>query len=184
VDFTPADMDGIGRQLDAHVEGIKIAIQKDEWPAAPGQQCQYCSFACPLVDDASRLPMRLQTAQEAAQVASETLVLKQALAAKLRVLESYTALQGPVEAGGYEWAHRPSETTKFPAADVIDVLRGKDVDVSKLTVGKTAIKGFLTARKWAHVTPLLEALAVITKGTKFSAKKLGAVGDDEGEDPV
>jgi hypothetical protein len=180
--FEPADLDKIGRQLAAHAEGIRKSIETGEWPAAPGQQCAYCSFACPAVDDAARLPMRLLTSVDAGQVASDLVVLKQAVAAKLRVLDAYAGINGPVAAAGFEWAHRPVETVKFPAGQVCDELHRLGVDYSKLTLGKTALKSYLTAKKWAHVAAALNPLAKVTQGTKFSAKKLGTTDDEEGDE--
>jgi hypothetical protein len=179
--FEPADLDKIGRQLAAHAEGIRKSIETDAWPAAPGQMCAYCSFACPIVDDAARLPMRLLTPQEAEGVASDLIVLKQAVAAKMRVLDAYAGINGPVRSAGHEWAHRPTETVKFPAGQVCDELHRLGVDYGKLTLGKTALKSYLTAKKWAHVAKALLPLAMTTPGTKFSAKKLGAT-DDEDDD--
>lgn len=178
-DFKPAELDAIGRQMTAHAESIQAAHDKDEWPAMPGQQCAYCAFACDLVDDAKRAPARILDMAEAEAMASNVVLLTAALAQQKRVLEQYAALNGPVTAAGHEFAHRPYERKAFPAGPTVDVLREKGAPLDRLTLGATALRSFLTAKKWAHVTPDLEALAQVTAGTKFSAKKVGAAGEDE-----
>jgi len=176
--FEPSELDAVGRQIEAHADAITVAEQTGQFPAAPGETCSFCSFQCPVVDDHNRLPMRLLTPEDAIREAGEILALRQTVAAKTRTLEAFCGINGPVEVGGMEWAWRPSEKTAFPAAGAIDALRGKGADVSKLTIGKTALRSFLTAKKWLHVKPALDALAVISHGTKFAARKVGAVGDE------
>jgi hypothetical protein len=181
-EFTPAELDAIDRQLVAHEAAIARAQATGDYPAVPGETCKYCHLRCPLEADAERLPARIIELDDAKQTAGELLVLKQALAAKHKLLEQFCALSGPVVAGGVEWAHRPTETVTFPAVPVLDVLTGAAADTSKLHFGKTILKSFLTAQKWFHVRAPLEALAQIKHGTEFSAKKVAAVGDEEQEE--
>jgi hypothetical protein len=179
VDFTPDDLDKVGRQLEAHAAGIREAIATDTWPAAPGQQCAYCNFACAAVDDANRMPARILSQQDAEQMASDLIVLRQHVAAKLRVLQEYCGLNGAVSAAEHEWAHRPAETLSFPVEQTVDVLKQYGADMTKVSIGKTALKSFLTSRKWANLAPLLEALAQKKATTRFSAKKLGVAQDED-----
>ena len=181
VAFEPSELDAIERQLAAHGLAIETAKQGGEYPPAPGAQCSYCSFACPAVDDAMRLPMRITSSTDAALIASDILVMKQTLAAKTKVLDAYCALNGPVVVRDMEFAHRPVESVKFPAAKVVDTLRAMECDVSKIALGKTALRSWLTAKKFAHIAPLLKALGVTSPGTRFTAKKIGAVGDEPEE---
>jgi len=180
--FEPSELDAIERQIDAHAEAITFAEQSGEYPAAPGENCAFCSFACSLVDDARRLPMRLLTPDDATRTAGEILALRQTLAAKLRALEAYAGVSGPVLVGGVEFAHRPTSKMAFPAAQVIDALRSKGADVSKIQLGKTALRAYLQSKKWSHVTPLIQPLAIITNGTKFSSKIAAESDDDADQD--
>lgn len=182
VAWEPSELDAIERQLDALEDGIRAAQASGDYPAVPGAHCAYCHFACPLTDDAHRLPVRLQTADEATRIAGELLVLETAVAAKRRALSAWCAVEGPVAAGSVEWAHRPAESVSYPAAKVIDVLREQDVDVSGFTLGKIALKPYVATKKRAHLRPLLEPLAVTEAGTKFGKKKIGAVGDEPADE--
>jgi hypothetical protein len=182
VTFEPAELDAVGRQLDAHAEAITLAEQSGVYPPAPGETCAFCTFACPVVDDHNRLPMRLLTVEDAVREAGEILALRQTVAAKMRTLEAFCGINGPISVGGMTAAHRPTEKVTFPTAQVIDVLRLKYADTSKLYVGRTALRSFLTSKRWAHVAPSLEALAVRLTGTKFSIKKAGSTGDDSEDD--
>lgn len=177
VDFSPSDLDAIARQLDAHAAAIAQAEATDTWPAEPGQQCAYCTFACPLVDDAARTPARIQTPEEATRIASNLVLLEASVAAQKRVLEAYSGLHGPVVAAGYEWAHRPYARKSFPAKPTLDFLGEHGADVGKLTLGSTALRPWLTAKKWAGIQPDLEALATVQTGTTFGAKKAGTSDD-------
>lgn len=181
VEFEPADMDAIERQLEALAAGILEASKSEEFKAIPGAHCQYCTLACPLEAESGRLPVHLRTMDDAARIAGEVTVLQRALATKRRLLSDYAAIFGPVVAGGLEWSHRPTLSQAFPAAGVIDHLRHHEADVSKLTIGKTALKSFLTATKWSHLRDGLEALATAKAGTKFGSKKVGTVGEEPDE---
>jgi len=180
-EFELGELDAIERQLDAHLAAITEAVKSSTFPASPGQQCAYCTFACPAVDDAARMPARIRTLEEAEAIGASLTVLKSAVSQQTRVLEAYTALQGPVVAAGYEWAHRPVEKFDFPAVPVLDILKGVGAPVEKLTFGKTILRSYLTAKKWAHLKPDLEAVAKVTPGTKFQAKKVAMQGDDINE---
>jgi hypothetical protein len=180
-EFELGELDAIERQLDAHLAAITEAVKTQTFPASPGQQCAYCTFACPAVDDAARMPARIRTAEEAASIAASLTVLKSAVSQQTRVLQAYTALQGPVEAAGYEFAHRPVEKFDFPASVVLDILHRYGAPIEKLTFGKSILRSYLTAKKWAFLKPELEGVAKVTPGTKFSAKKTNREGDDVNE---
>lgn len=184
VTYTPAELDVIGRQLAAHADAIVAAHKAKDWPAAPGDQCKWCTFACPAVDDAARTPVRLLSHEDAVSVARDVTVLSQALAVKRKALAGYCGVNGPVLLDTQEWGHHPSESVTFPAAGVIDLLRQHLCDVTKLTVNKTAVKAYLTAKKWAHVGPGIAALAVTKLGTRFGAKKVGGTGEDEEDEEL
>lgn len=181
VDFAPDELDAIGRQLQSHAEAIARATEKDEWPASPGQQCAYCTFQCPAVDDAARMPARILDAAQAEQIAANLVVLKQAVSQQERVLSQYAALNGPVRAADHEYAHRPYERLSFPAEPVLAVLHGHSVDTSKFSFGATALKSYRTAKKYAYLKDDIDALAVVKIGTRFSAKKLHVEGEDESD---
>lgn len=178
VDFKPADLDAIGRQLEAHADAIEEATRTDNWPATPGVTCAYCSFECPLVDDALRAPVRIHTVEEAELMASYLVLMKAKVAETQRVIEQYTALNGPVRSAEHEFAHRPYERLSFPAEATLAVLNAHGADTRKLTFGTTALRSWLTARKHASVKQDLDGVAEKKAGTKFSMKKLAVAGDD------
>lgn len=180
-DFKVADLDAIGRQLEAHVEAIALAREYDSWPAAPGQQCQYCTFTCPAVDDAAKTPARILSAEDATTIAENLVVLTAAIAQQKRVLEQYTSLHGPVIAAGYEYAHRPYARQAFPAYDLVDCLRAHGETKTKLTFGSSALRTYLTTKKWAFLKDELDTLAQTQTGTRFSAKKLHQEGEEDGD---
>lgn len=175
--FEPAELDAVEMQLAAHAESISAAHKTGEWPAAPGDACQYCSFRCPVVDDPDRrLETRLVTHEDALRAAGEILALSRAAAVKKVALAGYCASHGPVVVGTQEFAHRPMQTKSYPASAVLDTLRLKECDTSKLVFGSTALKPY-QAKKWAHVWALLSPLVRVRELTMFSVKKVGVTGD-------
>lgn len=175
--FGPSDLDTIKRQLDAHAEAIQNAHDSGVWPASPGAQCAYCTFACDLVDDAARTPARILGAAEAARIASNLVLLQAAVAHQTRALSEYAALNGPVTAADHEFAHRPYERKTYSAGPTLALLAERGADTRTLSFGATALRPYLTAKKWATLTPDLEELARIKTGTTFSAKKLAGAED-------
>lgn len=180
--FEPGELDLIEEQLSALVDAIKASVAQGDYPASPGQQCQYCTFVCPRVDDARRMPARILSNDFAEQIAGDLLVLRTAANQYAKVLEQFTDLHGPVVAAQYEWAHRPVQRFKFPASLVLDILHRFGAPLEKLTFGKTAVKSYLTAKKWAHVKPELEAIQQVTTSTQFRGKKVHLLGDDPEEE--
>jgi hypothetical protein len=176
--FDTADLDQVDAELAITRQQIERAHAENAWPAVPGQHCGFCRLECPVVNDARLAPVRISSAEDAQRIAGQLLVLQQAATARRKALEAWCAGEGPVTIGGREWAHRPSAVTTFPIAAVMQILIDQGVTPT-FSVSKSALRTYLTTKRFAHVRPDLEALATITHGTKFTAKKVGDVTDDE-----
>jgi hypothetical protein len=178
VEFDLGALDEIARQLDTLEAAIDIAEQTQTFPAIPGAGCRYCHLACPLTDDAQRLPVRVTSAEAFARLAGEALVLQRAYDERWEALKAFAAFEGPQIVGGMEFAFRPRESLSFPAVPVLDALRERQADASKLTFSKSDLKSFLMAKKYAHIKAALDPLGTTKTSTVFSAKKAGVEGDD------
>jgi len=187
VEYTAADLDRVDTYVEALEAGQAAAIREHEatgapWPATPGDHCGYCSLACPVVDEPTALdPVRVATRAEAEQVAGQYIALMHAIAARRAVLAGYTAQFGPLDVAGVTFEHRPSQSIKYPAAAVVDVIRGAGVEPG-IEIGKTAIRPYVTAKKWAHVRADLEALARAKTSTRFGMHRTTDTAGDSGED--
>lgn len=180
--FEPAELDAIELQLEALVAAIQAAKASGAYPAAPGQQCQYCTFKCPRVDDALRMPARITTPEDAARIGADLVVLRSQALQLQRVLAQYTDLHGPVETAGHEWGHRVVERMSYPATAVIEILTKAGASLEKLSFGKTILKSFLTAKKWTHVKDQLTQIQNVKTSTQFTAKKVHLLGNDPEEE--
>lgn len=176
-EFDLASIDQFEAQVEAVVASIRRAAETDMWPAVPGSSCSYCSLRCEVADHPERVPVRL-VSQEQAQRA---LQVKLAMASTLRTIDSalsaWCAANGPLTVNGMEIAHRPTARLEFPAAGVFKVLSDNDI-TPKFAIGATALKSYLTAKKYAHVRDDIAALALARLGNRFSVKRAGDVDTD------
>lgn len=176
-DFDAAALDLIDTEVDITRKNIEQAIARDEFPAVPGQHCGYCRLRCPLVESMALELVQLTSPAAAAQVAGEILVLQQALNARKGALNAWCAGEGPVVVGGMEFSHRATATTQFPIDKVLEVLQDQGITPT-FRVSKSTLRSYLETKKYAHVRPHLEPLAITTPSTEFRARKRGGVGDE------
>jgi len=73
---------------------------------------------------------------------------------------------------GIEFASRPVESVSFPVMPVVTTLQAAGI-VPDFTVSKTAIKPYLTAKKYALVREDLLAVAKPKTTYRFGPKKVG-----------
>ncbi len=181
VEYSQADLDRFDAQVAAIEAAQAEAIARGTFAPTPGDHCGYCSLACPAADDVRIDPVRATSPEVAASIGEEYLALLQAVSARRQVLHAYTAIHGPLDVRGVTFAHEAKERKRFPAAQVVDVLREAEI-TPVFTIGTTPIRSFLTARKWAHVTPELEALARIETKTQFVTTRTAVGAPVEEED--
>lgn len=181
VEYTAADLD----RVDTHVLAIEEAqtqalARGGTFLASAGDHCGYCSLTCPLIENMPLDPIRATALDEARNVGAEYIALVQAVKARRDVLSQFTAINGSVDVGGVVFGHKPTERTHYSGAGVVDALR--NVGVAPIfTIGKTAIKSFLTAKKWSFVRADLEDLAVTETTTRFGTTR-AAVSDESADD--
>jgi hypothetical protein len=169
-EYSQADLDRIDSQVAAIEASMAEALPVGVFGATPGDHCGWCSLPCPVVDRLDHHPVRILKRVDAERLAGEYLALVQALDARRQALHTYTLLQGDLEVGGALFHHQATQTRKFPAAAVVDALRRQDIEPS-FTVGASAVKSYLTARKWAHVKPAIEALGSTRTGSRFTVSR-------------
>lgn len=170
VTLPAAALDDVDAQVDTILAGIQRAERSNDWQPTPGAHCRGCAVACPVAAQAHRLPLRVTTPEEAKHAAGELLVLEEAVSARREALRTFTELNGPVEIGGVEYSHRPTPRTSFPADAVVDVLRDAQI-AFPLTLSASALKGLLTAKKYAHVREDLAQLGTVKTITQFKASR-------------
>lgn len=179
-EFDQADIDTFEAQVEATVAAIEHARETNTWPAIPGQQCSYCTLTCPIVEHPEKVEARLITRADAERMGAIKLALDRAAKLADEALRGWCAANGPLVVGGMEFSHRPAPTTHFAIADVMRVLDEQGITPT-FTVSKSTLRPYLETKKFAHVRPHLEPLAQVKPGTRFGARKAGAV-TDEAED--
>jgi hypothetical protein len=177
-DFDAAALDQIDTEVDITRKNIEQAIAVDEFPAVPGQHCGYCRLRCPLVAEMRTELVQIVSREAAQQVAGEVLVLEQALRARKAALSAWCSGEGPVVVGGMEFSHRKTETTQFPIDKVLQVLEAQGITPT-FRVSKSTLRTYLETKKYAHVRPALEPLAIVNVSTEFRARKAGAVSEEQ-----
>src|SRR3990167_2444615 len=173
--FTPEELALAERQVFLLASTIKQAEATNQWPATPGPHCQYCTLKCPVLDDVQNmalLPQRVESEAHAQSIASLRLVLTQAGKWADELLRSWVEREGPLEVNGIEFASRAVESVSFPVMPVVTTLQAAGI-VPDFTVSKTAIKPYLTAKKYALVREDLLAVAKPKTTYRFGPKKVG-----------
>lgn len=178
VEYSADALDRVDDQVLAIEAAQAEALARGTFPATPGDHCGYCSLPCPVVDQALTNPVRLLTKADAERTAGEYVAMLQAIGARRKALESFCTLNGDVDIDGVSFGHRPTSSTKYPAAAVIDALRKSDIEPT-FQIGTTAVKSYTTAKKYAHVRDAITALAVVKPGSKFTVSRSTTVTDDD-----
>lgn len=177
VEFTQADIDRHEEHVRLTEQGIERAIATNTWPAVPGEICGFCRLECPVASDARVHPVRVTTPLEAQFAFGQYLVLQNAADARREALSAWCKFEGAVELNGLAIAHRPQVQTSFPADRVYQVFTEHGLTPT-FSVSRSALKPWLTTRRFKHVAPDLEALKVERTGTELRVRKVGDVAPD------
>jgi hypothetical protein len=168
--------------FETSVAGIVAAIRRagetNVFPAIPGSSCSFCTLTCEVAEHPERVPLRLISKVSAERALGVKLAMTAALRNVDAALNAYCTEHGPVSCNGMEIAHRPAPKMEFPADGVYQVLRAADIP-PRFTVSKSALRSYLTTKKFSHVREPLEALAKVTPGSRFSVKRAGYDDDSE-----
>jgi hypothetical protein len=162
-------------EFDALAAEQDVAMAKAEvdgdYPATPGDHCRMCVLQCDAVDHALRAPARVIDGADAKRAVKHLAVLHRQQEQLQAALKVYSDFNGPVEAGGIEWAHRPETRSVYPAGPVLDVLHRDGFDYNLLASG-SSVKPLITSkRKYLSVADDIKALAVTKTATKFGPKR-------------
>lgn len=200
-ELTPAELDAVDAAIEQQDIGMEAAEDQvftaedgtygwpyEAFPATGGSHCRTCQAACPLVDHAKRAPVRLQTAQEAAEAVGTVEALRRAVALRTDALRAYSDLHGPVEAGGIVWAHHPVERVSYDLREVVDVLKAHEVDLAKVPKSVFEASGShlkaltRSKKKWAFLADDVRALGKVERTTQFESKSIKLDPDEKPED--
>lgn len=168
--LSAAALDAVDARVDAILAAIQRAERLNAWAPTPGAHCRGCVVECPVAVEASRLPLRVTSQDEAARAGGELLVLEEAIKARREALREFTKINGPVEVGGIQFSHRPTQRKTYPADAVVDILRDTETQFP-LTFTPSALKGLLTAKKYAHLQKDLAALETAKTITEFKVTR-------------
>jgi hypothetical protein len=162
--------------FETSVQGIVAAIrhagETNVFPAIPGASCGVCSLTCDVAEHPERVPLRLISRVSAERALGVKLAMTAALRNIDAALQAYCTEHGAVTCNGMEVAHRPASKQEFPADGVYQVLHDAGIP-PRFTVSKSALRSYLTTKKFSHVRAPLEALAKVTPANRFSVKRVG-----------
>jgi hypothetical protein len=171
-EFDAAELDYFETSVEGIVAAIRRAGETNDFPAIPGASCSYCTLTCDVAEHPERVPLRLISKVSAERALGVKLAMTAALRNIDAALSAYCTEHGPVACNGMEIAHRPQEKLEFPAEGVYRVLSDAGIP-PRFTVSKSALRSYLTTKKYSHVREPLEQLAKVTPGNRFSVKRAG-----------
>ena len=183
VDFTPSDLEMFTEEVTAVAETIRVADERNEWPATAGVECAFCQLKCPLADSPALVPKRFTLPQQATQIGGWILAAETQVRAAKKALKAYCSVNGGVNVGGVIWDNRPVDQRTYPIGEVLKVLRDRNVlgafdGEAGLTISHSALS------KLIRQFPQLEQDLLPHQSSKttwrFSAAKPGA-GDSDDE---
>lgn len=163
----------------------KALASLDNWDPVPGPHCQYCDFThlCPIAQDLSPANPAIIT-QEQATLAAQRLVVLDVVTKGLKEgLKNYVDKNDSIRLGDkFQYGYRHSESLKWKAADVEEVLREHDRDLSEVAnVDVKAMKKLIKAltREDPALAERLEDLAETKHRSEFRGFKTDADEDEE-----
>jgi hypothetical protein len=176
IEKSDAELDVIEQAIRESDEAMAQAEASGKFPATGGHHCHTCTLAattCPLVQHVC-----VDSPQEAVGAIAAH---ERARAVHIDRLRAHVDANGPVEAGGVEWAHRPKTRTEYPALAVLDILTAHELPKAQFRLSATAVKPILTTRKYAAVREQVAAQGIVKPSVSvFSGK---AVSPDEDAEP-
>jgi hypothetical protein len=186
VEYSPAELARLERNVLATLDTIADARARNDWPAQAGDHCGFCRLKCEIADDPRVLERRITAADEAPIVASRLAVLERMIKSDREALKAWTMTEGPVVIGGLEFAHRPVERVRYDAALVFDRCKAHQVPPPALTFSKSALRSLIGTKKaqraWPGLVEAIGELATVKTSSRFGAKKVGNLLEDEEED--
>lgn len=181
IEKTPAELDAVELAIAESDAAMDEAEDRQVFPATGGKACGTCSIAhtaCPLVLNGWAPSL---TPQEAAGALS---AIDRARTLLIEGVKAHVEANGPVVAGGVEWANRPRVKVAYEAKRVWDVLFNADLEAPALMLSASALKGITDSkRKYLAVAEQIKALAVVrSAGTVFSGKAVA--GEEDADAPA
>lgn len=167
--LTPAEVEQFRPEVEAITLSMDEAARTNNYPAIQGSHCGLCRLKCPLADNPLKLPVRFVSQDQAEQAFGRVLMLEQEVKALKKALAAWCNAEGPLVYNGQEYAHRPNQSKEYPAAELIDFLRDRRVDVDGLLLSRAAL-GEIAHPKKGHPAVLAWLLEHERATTTWSFK--------------
>ena len=168
--WTASEVEELEVIVKSRIGMIEDCRERGEWEANPGSQCAFCRIDCPVKDHQSLDVSRAKNEVDAKKIAGELMVFEKAATARRNALKAFCVERGPVVVNGVQWGHHESDTTTFPANDVIEVLDNHGIQDRKFYVTKTALRTYLATKKHKDVGEDLMSVAIKKKRSVFGSK--------------
>jgi hypothetical protein len=183
VDYTPADLQNLEREVEASVAKIEQARVDDYWPATAGPSCTYCELKCPLADNPAIVPKRFTLPEQAVAVANWVLATSQYIKVAKKALKAYAAANGGIDVQGVTFDNWPMQSRKYPIGAVLKVLEARNLmgafDGEEFTLSYSALTKLF--KQFPQLEQDLLPYLQSKQTYRFAAKKPGVGDDDEDE---
>ena len=168
--WSRAEVDELEIIVLSRIDIIDACRKAGEWKANPGSMCLYCRLDCPVKDHGSLDVSRVKNAAEASAIAGELMVFDKAAQARKNALKAWCDERGPVVCNEVEWGYSDSDVTTFPADGVLRVLSSHGIAGMDFTVTKTALRTYLSSKKYSRVGSDLREIAVKKHRSVFGSR--------------
>jgi hypothetical protein len=168
--WSKAEVDELEIIVKSRIDIINACREAGEWKPSPGSMCLYCRLDCPVKDHGSLDTSRATNAQEAVAIAGELMVFDKAATSRRNALKTWCEINGPVVCNEVEWGYHGNDVTTFPANDVCRVLDSHGIVDREFTVTKTALRTYLSTKKYAQIGQDLWAIAVKKHKSVFGSR--------------
>jgi hypothetical protein len=185
------EIEGVETLLRAEIEATQEVLAQQESPVpSPGAHCILCEgrASCPAYRQAFDLRQQITTPDEAAKLYRQWRLGKVRMDASEELLKFWINTHGPIQVNGEEYGLHPENTTKYnDTKKMIDILTTAGVPMGAihdaLSITSTNVKNIIKRFKLSkEVQKSIEAIAIVTTSTKYKAKKIKGVEDEDNFD--
>lgn len=162
--FYKEDFDMLDREVRAEEAARRQRYADNDWPAIPGDQCAFCSLACPVMDDEDRANVRVNSPESFARAAGWLIVDEKRQSAIKKSLKAYANANGPQNINGEIFGFRATVSKSYDAAAVVDMVRASTEIAPVFVVSLSALKA------QCKIVPGLEADLALLERRKESAR--------------
>lgn len=178
------DFDKLDRKIRAMEQSRLARHEAQDWTAVPGEVCEFCHIACPVMDDPRRAHIRNRNLDEAIENGKFILVLERELKARKKALKAFAVQNGALNINDEIFDHYKTIERTYSGPAVVDTVRQLGEEPS-FEVSHSRLKDMF--KRVQHLELDLAPIQRTKEKNRFVHKSLkssvrNAQGEGDGED--